>query len=56
MHRRVDVMAAGGYRGAPALTRPVVAATYPLADIAKAQQDFLAKHHTGNLVLVPPTA
>lgn len=34
--------------------RPVVAATYPLADIAKAQQDFLAKRHTGNLVLFPP--
>jgi len=34
--------------------RPVVAATYPLADIVRAQQDFLAKRHTGNLVLIPP--
>ena len=33
--------------------RPVVAATYPLQDMAQAQQDFLAKRHTGKLVLVP---
>ncbi|NKX56532.1 alcohol dehydrogenase family protein [Arthrobacter mobilis] len=34
--------------------RPVVSATYPLAEIAQAQQDFLAKKHTGKLVLIPP--
>lgn len=34
--------------------RPVVAKTYPLRDIAQAQYDFLAKKHTGKLVLVPP--
>ena len=34
--------------------RPVVAKSYPLKDIALAQQDFLAKKHTGKLVLVPP--
>ena len=34
--------------------RPVVAKTYPLADIATAQEDFLAKQHTGQLVLIPP--
>ncbi|ASP20377.1 L-threonine 3-dehydrogenase [Antarctobacter heliothermus] len=34
--------------------RPVVARTYPLRDIALAQTDFLAKKHTGKLVLIPP--
>lgn len=34
--------------------RPVVARTYPLADIARAQEDFLGKGFTGKLVLVPP--
>jgi NADPH:quinone reductase-like Zn-dependent oxidoreductase len=34
--------------------RPVVAKTYPLQDIVQAQEDFLAKRHTGKLVLVPP--
>lgn len=34
--------------------RPVVAKTYPLAEIATAQRDFLAKRFTGKLVLVPP--
>jgi NADPH:quinone reductase-like Zn-dependent oxidoreductase len=34
--------------------RPVVAKTYPLANIAKAQEDFLAKKFTGKLVLIPP--
>jgi NADPH:quinone reductase-like Zn-dependent oxidoreductase len=34
--------------------RPVVAKTYPLRDIAQAQDDFLAKKDTGKLVLVPP--
>lgn len=34
--------------------RPIVAATYPLREIVRAQQDFLAKAHTGKLVLLPP--
>ena len=34
--------------------RPVVAGTYPLSEIAQAQEDFLAKKHTGKLVLIPP--
>ena len=34
--------------------RPVVAKTYPLADIVIAQTEFLAKRYTGKLVLVPP--
>ena len=33
--------------------RPLVAQTYPLRDIARAQEDFLAKKHTGKLVLIP---
>ena len=33
--------------------RPVVANTYPLAEIVAAQTDFLAKRFTGKLVLVP---
>jgi NADPH:quinone reductase-like Zn-dependent oxidoreductase len=33
--------------------RSVVAATYPLKDMALAQQAFLEKRHTGNLVLLP---
>jgi NADPH:quinone reductase-like Zn-dependent oxidoreductase len=34
--------------------RPLVHATYPLHDIARAQADFLAKDHVGKLVLLPP--
>lgn len=34
--------------------KPVVAKTYPLADIAIAQQDFLNKKFIGKLVLIPP--
>jgi NADPH:quinone reductase-like Zn-dependent oxidoreductase len=34
--------------------RPIVAATYRLDQIVEAQQDFLAKRHTGKLVLIPP--
>ncbi len=34
--------------------QPVVAGSYPLKDIVRAQQDFIAKKHTGKLVLVPP--
>ena len=34
--------------------RPLVAKTYPLQDIKKAQEDFLSKKYTGKLVLMPP--
>jgi NADPH:quinone reductase-like Zn-dependent oxidoreductase len=34
--------------------RPVVARTYRLDEIARAQADFLKKEHVGKLVLVPP--
>jgi NADPH:quinone reductase-like Zn-dependent oxidoreductase len=33
--------------------RPVVARIHRLADIADAQREFLAKGHTGKIVLVP---
>ena len=34
--------------------QPFVAKTYPLAEIAQAQTDFLAKRYAGKLALVPP--
>ena len=34
--------------------KPLVSKTYPLKDIKKAQEDFLAKKFTGKLVLKPP--
>ena len=34
--------------------RPALSGTYPLSEIVAAQEDFLAKRHTGKLVLVPP--
>jgi NADPH:quinone reductase-like Zn-dependent oxidoreductase len=34
--------------------RPVVSRTYPLNEIAHAQEDFLKKEHIGKLVLIPP--
>ena len=34
--------------------RPVVARTHPLAEIAPAQEAFLAKKHSGKLVLIRP--
>ncbi len=33
--------------------RPVLAATYPLRDLHAAQTDFIAKRHTGNIVVLP---
>uniref|UniRef100_UPI000AEB8CF4 zinc-binding dehydrogenase n=1 Tax=Streptomyces acidiscabies TaxID=42234 RepID=UPI000AEB8CF4 len=36
--------------------RPVVSRTYPLRDIARAQEEFLTKRHLGKLVLVPSSA
>ncbi len=33
--------------------RPVLAATYPLAELRAAQAAFIAKAHTGNIVVVP---
>jgi NADPH:quinone reductase-like Zn-dependent oxidoreductase len=35
------------------LIRPVVSATYPLRDIARAQADFMSKKLPGKLVLIP---
>ena len=35
------------------VVKPVIAKTYPLRDIAKAQEDFQAKAHVGKLILVP---
>jgi NADPH:quinone reductase-like Zn-dependent oxidoreductase len=34
--------------------RPVLAKTFPLAEIADAQREFLEKKHVGNFVLIPP--
>ncbi|MEM7215645.1 MAG: alcohol dehydrogenase family protein [Pseudomonadota bacterium] len=34
--------------------RPLVAQTFPLSEIATAQQEFLEKKHIGNFVLIPP--
>ena len=34
--------------------RPLVSQVYPLAEIARAQADFMAKTYPGKLVLVPP--
>jgi alcohol dehydrogenase len=36
--------------------RPLVAKTFSLKEIAKAQQEFLEKRHFGNIVLIPPQA
>jgi len=33
--------------------KPVVASTYPLKDIVRAQQEFLGKQFTGKIVLIP---
>lgn len=35
--------------------KPVLAATYPLADLQEAQAAFISKIHTGNIVVVPDT-
>ena len=34
--------------------RPLVSRTYPLQDIARAQEDFSSKTLPGKLVLIPP--
>lgn len=34
--------------------RPLISKTYPMQDIAKAQEDFQSKRYPGKLVLVPP--
>ena len=36
--------------------RPLLAKTFPLKDIAKAQEEFLQKAHVGNFVLIPQAA
>lgn len=33
--------------------RPLLAATYPLADLNRAQEAFISKHHVGNIVVTP---
>ena len=33
--------------------RPVLAATYPLAELVAAQTAFMEKAHTGNIVVLP---
>jgi NADPH:quinone reductase-like Zn-dependent oxidoreductase len=33
--------------------KPVLARTYPLRDLAKAQEEFMAKRHVGNIVVIP---
>lgn len=33
--------------------KPMLAATYPLAELREAQQAFIQKRHTGNIVVVP---
>ncbi|MEM9100195.1 MAG: zinc-binding dehydrogenase, partial [Pseudomonadota bacterium] len=33
--------------------KPLVAATYPLRDFHEAQSAFIAKAHTGNIVVLP---
>ncbi|MEO7940306.1 MAG: alcohol dehydrogenase family protein [Burkholderiaceae bacterium] len=35
--------------------RPLVAKTFALSDIARAQAEFIEKRHVGNFVLVPPS-
>ena len=35
--------------------RPLVSATYPLEQIAAAQEAFSGKHHAGKIVLMPPS-
>ncbi len=35
--------------------RPLLAGTYPLSEIARAQEAFTHKRHIGNLVLLPPS-
>jgi len=34
--------------------RPLVSKTYPLHEIATAQEDFMSKRYAGKLVLIPP--
>jgi len=34
--------------------RPLVSRIYPLAELVRAQQDFLAKGHFGKLIVIPP--
>ena len=34
--------------------RPILARTFPLAEIVKAQREFSRKENVGNFVLIPP--
>jgi alcohol dehydrogenase len=38
------------------LVRPLISKTFPMRDIALAQEEFMAKRHPGKLVLLPPVA
>ena len=33
--------------------KPLLAKTFPLSDITKAQKEFITKKHEGNFVLIP---
>ncbi len=33
--------------------KPMLAATYPLSELREAQAAFIAKRHTGNIVVIP---
>ena len=33
--------------------KPALAATYPLEQLHKAQETFITKQHTGNIVVIP---
>lgn len=47
--RLVEILHDGGLE-------PAIAATFPLSDMAAAQEAFLKKAHVGSLVLIPPEA
>jgi NADPH:quinone reductase-like Zn-dependent oxidoreductase len=46
MHRVVGMIETGALK-------PLLAATYPLRDMARAQEAFIAKKHIGNIVVTP---
>ncbi len=46
MHRIVKMIEASALK-------PLLAARYPLQELAKAQQVFLQKSHVGNIVVIP---
>jgi len=46
MHRVVDMIETG-------MLKPLLAATYPLQELAYAQEEFAQKQHVGNIVVTP---